>query len=105
MKILLDANTPVPLGRCLRGHDVTASKTVGWDKFTNGVLLDRAEAAGYDVLVTCDKNLPYQQNFTQRRIAVVVLPTTRWPVLERLSARILTTVDFIGPGQVVRVEM
>ena len=105
MKVLLDANVSFPLGRHLHGHDVTHSKIIGWDEFTNGVLLTRAEAAGYEVLVTCDNNLPYQQSFTERRIAAVVLPTTRWSVLQRAAGRIRTTIDFAKPGEIIRVEM
>jgi hypothetical protein len=70
VKVLFDANTPVPLARALRGHAVTCAQELGWQGLENGALLDAAEQAGFDVLVTCDQNVGYQQNFKNRKLAV-----------------------------------
>src|SRR6186997_3074248 len=78
LKILFDTNTPAPLAHALRPHKVTLSVDVGWDRLENGSLLSAAEAAGFDVLISCDQNIPYQQNFTDRKIAVIILSTNRW---------------------------
>jgi hypothetical protein len=64
MRILFDHGTPAPLQSFLTDHTVLEAKTQGWDTFKNGDLLTAAEAAGFDVLVTTDKNLRYQQNLS-----------------------------------------
>src|SRR3990172_4712828 len=79
MLILFDHGTPAPLRSFLKGHTVRETKGQGWDTFGNGELLTAAEAAGFEVLVTTDKNLRYQQNLTGRKIGVVVLGNAQWP--------------------------
>ena len=105
MKILFDTNTPAPLARFLRGHQVTPTGELDWQSLENGVLLSAAEQAGFDVLVTCDQNIPYQQDFTDRKLAVVILSTNHWPTLRPVAVRIAATVDFVQRGQVVRVDV
>ena len=73
MRILFDKGTPRPLRRRLFGHDVETSVERGWDTLANGVLMDRAEEAGFEVLITTDQSIRYQQNMSNRQIAVVVL--------------------------------
>ena len=75
MLILFDHVTPRGIARFLPGHTVTKTKERGWDTLTNGDLLAAAERAGFDVLLTADKNMRYRQNLTGRRIALVVLST------------------------------
>lgn len=72
MKILFDQGTPEPLRRSLAGHEVVTALEMGWSRLTNGVLLDSAIAHSFDVLITTDQNLQYQQNLAGRPIAVVV---------------------------------
>ena len=90
MLILFDHVTPKGIARALVGHTVTKAKDRGWDALSNGDLLAAAEAAGFDVFVTADKNMRYQQNLAGRRIALVVLGTPQWPVvklhLEKITA-------------------
>ena len=64
MKILFDQGTPVPLRRSLLGHTVDTAYERGWSTLANGDLLDTAERDGYNLLVTTDRNLRYQQNLT-----------------------------------------
>jgi predicted nuclease of predicted toxin-antitoxin system len=64
MRVLFDHGTPAPLQAFLTGHTVRAAKAQGWDTFKNGDLLAAAETAGFDVLVTTDKNMRHQQNMT-----------------------------------------
>ncbi len=67
MLILFDHVMPRGVARSLPGHTVIKAKERGWDTLTNGILLAEAERAGFDVLVTADKNMRYQQNLTGRR--------------------------------------
>jgi hypothetical protein len=105
VRVLLDANTPAPLARFLRGHDVKRADQLGWQSLLNGALLEAAESAGFEVLLTCDQNIQYQQNLSGRRLALVVLDSNHWPVLRRAVTRIAAAVDFAQSGQVVVIEV
>jgi hypothetical protein len=85
MRILFDQGTPVPLRPLLRGHGVDTAYERGWSTLANGDLLNAAEAASYDIFITTDQKLPRQQSLAGRRLAILVLPTTRWPEIERHS--------------------
>ena len=105
MKILFDASTPAPLAWFLRGHEVVRADELGWQGLGNGALLDAAEQAGFDLLRTCDQNVRYQQNFSSRKLALLILSSNHWPTLRRIAARIATAVDFVQTGQIVRVDI
>jgi predicted nuclease of predicted toxin-antitoxin system len=105
VKILFDANTPAPLAHFLRGHEVSRADELGWQGLEDGALLDAAENAGFDLLLTCDQNVRYQQNFAGRKLALVVLSSNHWPTLRRVAARIASAVDFAQTGQIVRVDV
>lgn len=98
MKILFDQGTPAPLRRLLHGHAVTTAYECGWASFSNGDLLDAAEQAGFDVLVTTDQNLRHQQNLTGRRLAIVVIRSTSWPRIRTRVADIQAVLDTMTPG-------
>jgi len=102
MKILFDQGTPAPLRHALPGHAVSTAYEMGWASLTNGDLLDAAER-GFDVLVTTDQNLPYQQNLTGRRLAVLILPTTSWPMLKERVRDVESALGTIAPGSIVRL--
>jgi hypothetical protein len=78
MLVLFDHSTPAPLSPYLVGYTVIEARTRGWDRLSNGDLLVEAERADFEVLVTADKNMRYQQNLKGRKIAIVVLGTPRW---------------------------
>jgi hypothetical protein len=82
MKVLLDVCTPVQVRQALPGHDVRTAVKMGWGELENGDLLREAEAAGFDLLIICDKNLRYQQNLTGRRLGILELWTNHRPTLE-----------------------
>ena len=105
MKILFDANTPAPLSRFLRGHEVMMANELGWQGLENGALLEAAEEAGFDLLLTCDQNVRYQQNFADRKLALVILSSNHWPTLRRVAVRIATAVDFVQAGQIVTIDI
>lgn len=81
MRVLFDHGAPAPLCSALIGHSITRTQDLGWDRFSNGELLTAAEQAGFDLLLTTDKNIRYQQNLTGRKIAIVVFGNSRWPVV------------------------
>jgi hypothetical protein len=83
MRVLLDVCTPVQVRQALPGHDVQTAVRMGWRELENGDLLREAEAAGFDLLIVCDKNLFYQQNLADRRLAILELWTNHRPTLEK----------------------
>ncbi|MFL6373624.1 MAG: hypothetical protein ACJ73D_03050 [Pyrinomonadaceae bacterium] len=82
MRILFDQGTPVPLRTFLNQHRIETAFERGWSELKNGDLLDRAEADGFDILITTDQNLRYQQHLPIRKIALIVLKTTSWPLIK-----------------------
>jgi hypothetical protein len=76
----------------------------GWDTFKNGELLAAAEAAGFDVLLTTDKNIRYQQNLIGRKIAVVVLGLQQWPSLRPHIQRVVGAIKAATPGSYTEVD-
>ncbi len=105
MRILFDNGTPAPLRHALKGHVVVESVDRGWERLGNGELLAQAEAAGFEILLTTDKNLRYQQNMKHRKIALVVLGNQQWPVLRRYVDRVVAAVDLAVPGAYIEVEI
>jgi len=98
MKILFDEGTPVPLRRFLPGHVVDTAYERGWSELANGNLLTQAEQDGYELLMTTDRNLRYEQNLAHRTMAIVVLMTTSWPRIRQQTDRIQAIVAAIQPG-------
>lgn len=105
MKILFDQGTPVPLRRHLEGHNVTTAYEQGWSKLLNGQLLEVAERAGYELLITTDKNLRYQQNLHDRRLAILVLGTTSWPRIQQHIDAIRTRITQMSAGSYQELPM
>lgn len=105
MQILLDHGTPRPIARWLEEHVVTEAKSQGWDRYSNGALLDAAQAAGFELLVTTDKNIQYQQNLNKRKIAVVVLGNGQWPYIRREIQHVIEAVGSAKPGTVTVVDI
>ncbi|NJM70448.1 MAG: DUF5615 family PIN-like protein [Scytonema sp. RU_4_4] len=88
MKIILDENLPRALKRYLSVSEVTTVQEQGWAGVKNGELMARIDGV-YDVFLTSDKNLKYQQNLTERKIAIIELPTNRLKLLETLTVDVL----------------
>ncbi len=103
MKVIFDENVPLPLQQFLAGHSVTTVQQEGWAGIGNGELLKLVDGR-FDVLVLADKNLRYQQSLKQRRIALVELPTNRWPALKKLAHKIALAVETSVPGSYTFVE-
>ena len=83
----------MPLRHFLLHHEVATAYERGWARLNNGELLGAAEGNGFEVLVTTDLNLKYQQNLKSRRIAVVVLTTTSWPRIRKAVMKVVHAVD------------
>ena len=105
MKILFDNGTPKPIAHSLTGHEVTFARRIGWHELENGDLIQQAEEAGYEVLLSTDKNLRYQQNLTGRRIALVVLGNQQWPLVKLHLDKIAAAVNAATPGSFVEVDI
>ncbi|HEY6244230.1 MAG TPA: DUF5615 family PIN-like protein [Pyrinomonadaceae bacterium] len=103
MKILLDECTPHVLKRLLTGFHIETVQEVGWAGITNGQLLALAEDQ-FDVLVTSDKNLKYQQNLTGRQLAIVQLPTNQVPQVIELAPAVQTALAKIKAGDFVKIS-
>ena len=105
MKILFDQGTPAPLRRHLAGHTVDTASERGWSDLDNGDLIEQAEREGYELLITTDQNIRYQQNLTGRRLAVLVLLSTAWPNIQPRIEEIRAALAAIQPGELVEVPI
>ncbi len=98
MKILFDQGTPAPLRAHLANHTVDTVYEIGWSALANSELLKAAEEAGYDLLVTTDQNLKYQQNLQGRKLAILVLLSASWPRIRACVQEISHAVDALRQG-------
>ena len=104
MLILFDHGTPRGLARELTGHTIITAKARGWDRLNNGDLLRAAETEMVDLLLTTDQRIRYQQNLTDRKIAIVVLTgTTKWSRVRLHQERIAAAVSAATPGSYTEV--
>lgn len=102
MKILLDESVPRLLKLRLPHLDISTVQEMGWAGVQNGELLRRAEEH-FDVFLTADQNLRYQQNLSRRKLAILVLPSNQVPVVARLVPAVETLLTTIQPGTVIDV--
>lgn len=103
MTILLDENLPRGLRRVLAPRAVITVQQAGFAGLENGQLLAAVEGH-FEIFLTADKNIRYQQNLTGRQLAIVELPTNRWPLLRPMQDRIVEAVDQSTPGSYLVVE-
>lgn len=105
MKILFDQGTPAPLRRYLEDHHIHTAAEQGWSDLDNGYLLDEAEREDYQVLITTDQNMRYQQNLSRRRLSIIVLLSTAWPKIRLRTAEIREALDEIRPGELKEIPI
>jgi predicted nuclease of predicted toxin-antitoxin system len=106
MLVLFDNGAPRTLARFLIGqHTITEARSHGWAELENGELLAKAEAAGFEVLVTTDKNINYQQNLAARKIAIVVLGKGRWSLIKPHVEQVVAAVNSSKPGSYAEVDI
>jgi predicted nuclease of predicted toxin-antitoxin system len=103
VKVLLDACTPRPLRSFLAGHAVSTAQEMGWGALKNGDLLQEAERQ-FEVFISTDQNLKYQQQVIGRKLAILVLPTTDWPTIRANGAQIAGKVATLKPGDFVELD-
>lgn len=105
MRVLFDQGTPAPLRHLLPGHEVSTAFELGWSTLKNGELLAAAEAQRFQVVVTTDTKLKYQQNLAERAIAIVVLSTTSWPRIEAAARLVRAAIDAAAEGTYTEVPI
>ena len=105
MRILFDQGTPVPLRRHLPDHSIATAFEQCWSHLANGKLLDTAEQAGFELLITTDSNLQYQQNLTGRQIAIIVLRSASWPLIQKSISAIQAAVNRATVGSYGEIEI
>jgi hypothetical protein len=103
-RVLCDENMPHKLRSSLRTFDVATVQYMGFSGLNNGELLNAAEKAGFDVLVTGDKTLEYEQNMSGRMIAVVLLSAPHWGLIKNHLERIAMAIEEATPASLIRVE-
>jgi len=97
-RILLDENMPVGIREQLPGFFVVTVPEMGWAGLSNGELLDAADQAGFEVMVTGDQNIEHQNSLSDRHLALVVLSTTQWPTLRANPVPVREAVERAAPG-------
>jgi hypothetical protein len=105
VKILFDQGTPAPLRLHLSPHSVDTVAERGWSTFSNGDLLRRSQEAGYELLITTDQNLRYQQNITGRALGILVLMSTSWPRIQFRLTEIVGAINRAHPGSYEEVPV
>jgi len=105
MRVLLDENLPQKLRLHLGQHEVMTTAYRGWAGWSNGQLVSAADEAGFDVLITADQGLNYQQNLVGRKLALLVLSTNKNSLVLAGVAKILAAIDAIQPGGFIFVEL
>lgn len=104
MNILLDECTPRLVKKRLPQFFIRTAQEMGWTGIKNGKLLNLAEGQ-FDILISTDQNLPYQQNLAGRRIAVIILPSNKVPVVAQLMSAVEQALQTIQPGTVVEIPL
>ena len=103
---MFDQCTPCQLRKhLLPVHEVTRCAEIGWEEVGNGELINAAEAAGFDLMISCDQNIKYQQNLSHRTISLVVLGSNHRPTVLRFVSEILKAVCEAKPGSYEFIEM
>ena len=105
MNVLFDQGVPVPIRQSLTKHTVATAYELGWEKLQNGDLLNAAEQKGYQVLVTTDQNLKYQQNLQSRKISIVVLLSANWPKIRPKIDAVVLAIDSVVSGSYTEVPI
>lgn len=105
MRILFDHGTPSGLAAAFLGNEGTEARDRGWDRVSNGELLNLADEAGFDLLLTTDKRIRYQQNLSERRVAIIVLGNSPGRLVRLYLDRIAAAVNAATPGSYTEVEI
>ena len=104
MRILIDECVPRPIIKLLAAHEAKTVQDAGWGAYKNGVLLNLAEGV-FDLFITSDQSILYQQNLTGRRIAILVLSTNHWGIIQNNAIRIVAVVQAIQPADFIELHL
>ena len=104
-RILLDESVPAGIASILPGHDVKTAPAMGWAGITNGHLLDEAERAGFEIMVTADSNIKGQQRLVGRKIALVVLANNHWDTIRAAPDGIRQACDRATDGDYIIIDL
>jgi putative NIF3 family GTP cyclohydrolase 1 type 2 len=104
VRVLLDENITHKLRLALTGFETFTVQYMGFAGLKNGELLKQAEASGFDVFITGDKTLEYEQDMRNRKIAVVSLSAPHWQIVKPHVDRVILAVEKAMPGSFTRVE-
>ncbi len=104
-RILLDQNAPLGLRRHLTRYEIVPARSMGWAELENGTLISAAQQAGFAIMITCDRNIRYQQNLSGRRIALIELTTGAWPVLRNHLDLVVEAIEAATPGSYTTVSI
>ncbi|QVL46928.1 MAG: hypothetical protein KFB96_14365 [Thiocapsa sp.] len=105
MRVLLDQGVPAPLRRILVEHEVVTAYERGWSTLTDGELLAAAEHDGFEVFVTTDTNLKFQQTLSGRAMAIIVLGTTSWPRIRNSSEVVVAAIAAAESGCYAEIKI
>lgn len=105
IKIIFDQGTPAPLRKSLTLYEVSTVYELGWSTLQNGDLINQSEKKGFDLLITTDQNLKYQQNLMDRKIAIVVLSTTSWPRIKLSLTKILEVIANVSSSSYTEINI
>ena len=105
MKIIPDESVPQKLRLLIEGHVVVTTWFQGWSGLKNGALLTAAEEAGFDLFITADQEISYQQNLTGRKMALLVLSTNNWDFIKAAIGKIMAAIDGVMPGSYAEIEI
>jgi predicted nuclease of predicted toxin-antitoxin system len=103
MRILFDHGTPAPLRHSLPDHEISTAYEMGWAELNNGDLLAVAEK-NFGAFITTDQDLRHQQNLAGKPLAILVLPTTSWPIIQNHLSEIADAVKVLKPGDFVELK-
>ena len=98
MRVLFDQNVPRALRTLLAPHDVRTAREMGWSTLVNGLLVDAAERAGFEAIITADRSFRFHVNISARNLAVIILSTNHWAVLQGGAPSILRALQAARPG-------
>ena len=106
MRILIDECLPRQLKTWLHGdHDVSTVHDMEWASVKNGKLLALANDAGFELFVTADKNMYFQQNFANMKISAVVIPSNRKLLVQNAVPALLQSLAHVRPGQKIVMDL
>ena len=105
MRVIFDQGTPAPLRKFLPSHQIVTAHEQGWRTLKNGDPIAAAEAEGFEIFVTTDSNLRYQQKLDARSLAIVVLMSTSWPKIQSRMPAVIAGIESVSRGVCIEIPI